>query len=416
MTLFALGLNHKTAPLALREAVAFPDAELPDALSDLRRQGLDAALLSTCNRTEVYAVAPNADCLLTWLGQNRKLDTQCLRPHFYVHENRDCVVHAMRVAAGLDSLILGEPQILGQMKQSFQLAQANAPLHPTLSRLFEHAFSLAKLVRTDTDIGAHPVSIASTGIGLIHRIFAEDASLTALLIGAGEMIRLCAQHLQHSGVRRMIFANRTLTRAQALAEQHHGSAIALSDVFRYLPEADVVISCTAHTGHLVTLAMAKAAIAARQHRPMFMLDLAVPRDLEPSIAALEDVYLYTVDDLRDAISDNLRARQVAATSAESMIESRADAFMAWLASREATDSIQQLRDYAETQSESVMLRAQRLLAQGKSAEEALEYLRRGLLNKLLHAPSVALRESSTTEREQLQALADRLFKISPEID
>ncbi len=418
MPLLTLGLNHKTAPLAVRETAAFADAELPRVLDTLRNQVQEAAIVSTCNRTEIYVAAPGEarDALLAWWSEARKLKRNELEAHLYCHRERECVRHAMRVAAGLDSMILGEPQILGQMKFSFQQAQAVGSLGPLLSRLFEHAFSLAKLVRSETDIGAHPVSVAFAGVTLARRIFADFARHSALLIGAGEMIQLAARHLAQQGIGRMIFANRTLARAQKLAAQYHAYAIPLEDLPAHLGEADLLLSCTASPGPVVTQAMITQALAGRRHKPVFMLDLAVPRDIEPAVGRLEDVYLYTVDDLKDVIQDNLRSREAAARDAESMIETRTAAFMRWLDARDAAATIQQLRGRCEAQAEEVLARARRMLAQGATPEEALAFLAQGLTNKLLHHPSTALRGAEAADQAALLEAARRLFGLGSDED
>ncbi len=413
MPLLVLGLNHKTATLAVREAAAFTDAELPQALAALRGLVQEAALVSTCNRTEIYALATDEaqQQLAGWWAGTRPAVSGQLAQHLYCHRERDCVSHAMRVAAGLDSMVLGEPQILGQMKQAFQAGQTAGSVGPLLARLFEHAFSLAKLVRTETGIGAHPVSVAFAGVTLARRIFADFARHTALLIGAGEMIQLAARHLAQQGVGRMIFANRTLARAQTLAAQHHGYAIPLEELPAHLGEADLLLSCTASPGPVVTLAQVRQAMAGRRHKPVFMLDLAVPRDLDPAIAGLEDVYLYTVDDLKDVIQDNLRSREAAARDAEGIITTRTDAFMRWLEARDAAATIQRLRERADAQAEEVLARARRMLAQGSSAEETLAFLAQSLTNKLLHHPSSALRQAEAADQPALLDAAQRLFGL-----
>lgn len=414
MPLFILGLNHKTAPLAVREAAAFTDAELPAALAALRARVPEAAIVSTCNRTEIYAEAPDGvqGEVLRWWATARRIEPALLTAHGYHHHGRDSVRHAMRVAAGLDSMILGEPQILGQMKQAFQEAQTAAAVGPVLSRMFEHAFSLAKLVRSETEIGAHPVSVAFAGVTLARRIFADFARHTALLIGAGEMMQLAARHLAQQGIGRMIFANRTLARAQQLAAQHHGYAILLEDVPAHLGEADMLLSSTASTEPVVTLAQVKQALSGRRHKPVFMLDLAVPRDIEAAVGQLEDVYLYTVDDLKDVIQDNLRSREAAARDAEGMIDTRSEAFMRWLEARDAAATIQQLRNRAEVQAEAVLARARRMLAQGATAEEALAFLAQGLTNKFLHQPTTSLRRAEAAQQTALLDAAQRLFGLN----
>ncbi len=414
MRLITFGLNHKTAPVELRESVAFPEASLSQALTQLRQlpEVQEALLLSTCNRTEIYAcVDENMDSqIASWLQQQAGQGLDLSR-YLYQHADRDCVLHAMRVASGLDSMILGEPQILGQMKQSYQAARDMQATGPLLSRLFEHVFSVAKLVRTETEIGANPVSVAFAAISLARQIFADLGEQTALLIGAGETIELTARHLAEQRPCRMIVANRSVERAQRLAHRHHGYAISLEDIPTHLSEADIIISSTASAEPVLMLADVKAALRKRRHKPVFMLDLAVPRDIEPAVGKLEDVYLYTVDDLKNVIADSLRSRQQAARAAESLIQLRAEEFMHWLVSRDASSTISALRERAQAEQAALLERAQRMLAQGKPVDEVLQFVTNGLVNKLLHHPSTALRSAGAEEQAQLLEAAVRLFDL-----
>ncbi|MEQ8800037.1 MAG: glutamyl-tRNA reductase [Phycisphaerales bacterium] len=418
MTLITVGLNHNTAPLAVRETLAFPIDQCGPALSRLTElPGVaEGAIVSTCNRTELYAAGktPDDQRLRHWLCDQRGLDAAGLAPHFYVYRDRDSIRHALRVAAGLDSMILGEPQILGQMKEAFRQAQAATTAGPLLTRLFEHSFAVAKSVRSETDIGANPVSVAYAGVSLARQIFAEFNETTAMLIGAGDTIELTARHLADAGVQRMIFANRSLDRAQALAERFTGYAIPLSDVAAHLAEADMVVTSTAAPNHVVSLANVRDSVRKRRRRPIFMLDLAVPRDIDPAAGSLEDVYLYSVDDLQGVIRDNLRSRHSAALVADGMIDERIDEFVAWMDSRRAVDTISQLRHRAEQQREAVLARARRMLAQDQSPDEVMQYLANTLTNKLMHDPTAALRRARGQEQQQLLEQARRLFDLPDE--
>ncbi len=411
----AVGLNHKTAPLALRESVAFADTQIASALKSLRElPGVnEAALLCTCNRTEIYAAVEDegAQHIKQWLQNHADAGQTQLAGHLYVHSGRDCALHSLRVAAGLDSMMLGEPQILGQMKQAYQQARDEKSCGPLLSRLFEQAFAGAKQVRTETEIGANPVSVAFAAVSLAKRIFADFSRHSALLIGAGETIELAARHFNDQGLGRMVVANRSPDRARELAEHYRGYSIGLGEIDAHLAEADIVLSSTASPTPVLTKASVKAALKQRRRKPMFMLDLAVPRDIEPAVAELEDVYLYAIDDLRDVIEDNLRNRKEAARYAEAMLELRADNFMRWVASRDAAGMIATLHSRSAQEQQAVLDKARRMLAQGQPAEEVLEYTAKHLAKRLLHGPSVALREAGDDERQRLIEAAMRLFQL-----
>ncbi len=415
MRLLTIGLNHNTAPLALREAVAFTEPQLPEGLQTLTAlPGIEeGAILSTCNRTEIYAVAEGdtAPPLGDWLCRQRKLESSRLTPYLYTHSGRDSVRHTLRVAAGLDSMILGEPQILGQMKQAYHKARVAHTAGPLLSRMFQHAFSVAKLVRSSTSIGANPVSVAYAAVRLAQQIFSDFGSRTAMLIGAGDTIELAARHLHDNGMGRMIFANRSIERAQLLASQYHGYAIRLDEIDKHLAEADMVISATGSEQLILPIAAVRQALQLRKRRPMFLVDLAVPRDIDPAVTELEDAYLYTVDDLRNVIEDNLRSRREAATAAEAIISERTEEFMAWMHSRSATGTINSLRRQAERERDAVLERARRLLAQGKPIDEVLDYIGSTLTNKLMHAPTSRLRQAGPEEQRRLLETTRRLFNL-----
>ena len=416
--LLTLGLSHHQAPLDVRERVAFPDAELPDALARLRALAgvAESAIVSTCNRTELMTVAGEADeqRLLEWWRRERQLPEGLLEKYRYSHRDHGSILHNLRVASGLDSMIVGEPQILGQMKHSYAAAGAAKTLGPVLSRLFQHAFAVAKLVRSRTQVGAHPVSVAYAAVQLARHIFADFSQQTALLIGAGEIAELLARHLRGQGVSRLLIANRSLDRAQRLARQVSGYAIPLQDLPTYLPDADLVVSSTGARGLVLERAAMERAIARRRRKPVFMIDLAVPRDLDPKIAELEDVYLYTIDDLRKVVAENLKLRGQEARQAEVLVEEYASGFNRWLEARDAAPTIRALREHARAHRDEVLDKARRMLAAGRPADEVMAFVADTLSNKLVHAPSAALRHADAVEQALLLSSARRLFDLPEE--
>jgi glutamyl-tRNA reductase len=413
MALVALGLNHQTAPVALRERVAFPaDATTPALAGLMAEPGVrEAAILSTCNRTELYCtVDEGAEAVpAAWLHRHQDLTHGRVDEFLYRHHDADAVRHLFRVATGLESMVLGEPQILGQVKDAYALAREAHTLKAPLERLFQNTFSVAKRVRSDTRIGANTVSVAFTAVRLAERVFTDLREACVLLIGAGETIELAARHLTEAKVRRLIVANRTLENAQTLATRFGGYAIALADLGKHLAEADIVIASTASREHVLSRAQVAAAIAARRRRPMFLVDIAVPRDVEPSVAELDDVYLYTIDDLRQVIDENMRSRREAAREAEAMIELSVEHFMGWWRSLDVHNPVVDLRRLAEASRDDTLAKAQSLLARGKSPEEALAFLANTLTNKLLHAPSANLRAAALRGDAELLRAAERLF-------
>ena len=413
MALIALGLNHQTAPVALRERVAFPaDATLPALAALSAESGVrEAAILSTCNRTELYCTVESGAEHVPghWLHRHHGLSSARIDEFMYRHAGADAVRHLFRVATGLESMVLGEPQILGQVKEAYASAREAHTLKAPLERLFQNTFAVAKRVRSDTRIGSSPVSVAFTAVRLAERVFADLADACVLLIGAGETIELVARHLTESKVRRLIVANRTLDNAQVLATRFGGYAIALPDLPRHLAEADIVIASTASCDPVLSRDQVAAAIAARRRKPMFLVDIAVPRDIEPAVATLEDVYLYTIDDLRGIIDENLRSRREAAIEAEAMIELSVEHFMGWWRALDARNPVVELRRIAEAERDEALQKAQAMLARGKSPEEALAYLANTLTNKLLHAPSANLRSAAMRGDDDLLRAAERLF-------
>ena len=411
MSLWVLGINHQTAPVSLRERVAFSADAVPRALSALRALPpvREVALLSTCNRTELYAVADDdGRALGDWLATHPD-DLGDLHAYLYRHSEADAVRHLFRVATGLDSLVLGEPQILGQVKEAWATARAAGSLGQQLDRLFQHAFTTAKRARTDTRIGANPVSVASAAVRLAQESFARLEESTVLLVGAGETIELAARHLVQAKAKRLLVANRTLAHAQELATRHGGVALPLSELDRHLGEADIVISATASREPILHRQQVAAALATRRHRPMLLLDLAVPRDVAPDVAELRDVFLYTVDDLERSVEDNRRSRREAATEAEAIVELQVARYVETLAASTRTEPLKRLRAHGETARAEVLAKAKQQLAAGGHPDEVLDFLAHTLTNRLLHAPTIALREAALTGNVELARAADKLF-------
>jgi glutamyl-tRNA reductase len=413
MPLIALGLNHLTAPVSLREQVAFDEEAAGKALAELAHEpGVEEAMiLSTCNRTELYVgVTAGAEGVpQAWLSRHHQLTPGKLDEFLYRHDEQDAVRHMFRVATGLDSMVLGEPQILGQVKDAYQHARDAQSLRAPLDRLLQHTFSVAKRVRTDTQIGAHTVSVAFTAVRLAEQVFTDLKQACVLLIGAGDTIELAARHLADKKVRRLIVANRTLENAQDLAGRHGGYAIALSDLPQHLADADIVIASTAARQPILTKAMVEKALAARRRRPMFMVDIAVPRDIESNVAELQDVFLYGIDDLRQVIDDNRRSRQAAASEAEAIIDLQVERYMAWRRALSLRNPALDMRQHAEVYRDEVLEKARAMIARGKSPEEALAFLANTLTNKLLHHPSARLREAALSGDMDLLHAAGRLY-------
>ncbi|KXJ54216.1 MAG: glutamyl-tRNA reductase [Neptuniibacter sp. Phe_28] len=416
MALLALGINHKTAPVEVRERVAFAPELLSDAMLAARDFASlkEIAILSTCNRTELYCSSgiEGSRALLEWLGEYHNLDANELQKCSYALWDEDAARHMMRVASGLDSLVLGEPQILGQLKSAYSLSQEHGHVGAELGRLFQQTFSIAKQVRTDTAIGENPVSVAYAAVSLAQHIFANLSESKALLIGAGETIELVARHLSQAGVKELTVANRTLSRALSLAEEFDGQAILLGDIPAALAKADIVISSTASQLPILGKGAVEAALKKRKHRPIFMVDIAVPRDIETQVSELDDVYLYTVDDLKEVIEENQRSREHAARQAEEIVESGAHEFMRQLRSLDAVDLLTAFRSQAEAVRDQEMEKALKQLANGKPADDVIQMLARGLTNKLLHHPTIQMRKASAEGRTDLLDLVQELHQIS----
>lgn len=411
--IFTLGINHHSAPLAIRERVAFGADKLRQALADLTRSQpvKEVAILSTCNRTEIYCAAETPDVVIDWLAQYHQVDRHELAPYLYTHDQPAAIRHAFRVASGLDSMVIGEPQILGQMKDAVRAAEESGTLGTQLHKLFQRSFSVAKEVRSTTAIGANIVSMAAAGVHLAERIFESIAGQRILFIGAGEMIELCAAHFCAQKPKQVTVANRTLERGRALAEQYGGTAIRLDELGEHLAQHDIVVACTASPLPIIGLGMVERAIKARRHRPMFMIDLAVPRDIEEEVGELDDVFLYTVDDLALVVESGMESRQAAVVEAEDIIAARVQDFLGWLQARNTVPVIRSLRDAAERMRRHEMEHAAKLLAKGEAPEKVLEQLSQRLTNKFLHAPTQTLNLAEGEERAALQGAAERLFHL-----
>jgi glutamyl-tRNA reductase len=420
VSVLTLGLNHTTAPLDLRGRLAFAPERVAPALqavrSSLGRAQPEAALVSTCNRTELYLAAdgqsPSRELVapaLDWLASQAGIRGEQLQPYAYVMEDRAAARHAFRVASGLDSMVLGEPQILGQLKQAVRDADVAGTLGVTLHQLFQRSFSVAKEVRTETEIGAHSVSMAAAAVRLASQIFEDLREIRVLFVGAGEMIELVATHFAARTPKSMAVANRTLERGQALASRYGAHAMQLAELPLRLHEFDAVISCTASTLPIIGLGAVERALKARRRRPMFMVDLAVPRDIEAEVSRLSDVYLYTVDDLATAVQTAGAKRQAAVERAEAIVDAGVLSFSHWLDQRSTVPLIQAIRHQTDDWRHAELTRARRMLAKGEDIDAVLEALSRGLTQKMLHGTLAELHAASGTEREQLAQTVSRLF-------
>src|SRR5487761_2092149 len=413
MQLYAFGLNHQTAPLEVREQVAFNVDGMENALRDLVENGAakEAAILSTCNRMELYCNAPQPDHAIDWLAQYHNLPRKDIEPYLYTLPRELAVKHSFRVASGLDSMVLGEPQILGQMKQAVRQAEEAGTLGFLLHKLFQRTFSVAKDVRTQTEIGANLVSMAAAAVKLAERIFPGIEDQRVLFIGAGEMIELNAVHFAARNPKQITVANRTIERAQALARRINGNAITLNELPDQLAHHDIIVTSTASQLPILGKGMVERALKERKHRPLFIVDLAVPRDVEKEVSELRDVFLYTVDDLSEVVRDGLDARQGAVKEAEVIIDSGVNDFVHWMESREVVPTIRTIRDHAERQRRAEMEKALRLLAKGESAEKVLESFGNALTNKFLPAPTQTLNQAQANEREALLDAVHRIYHL-----
>jgi glutamyl-tRNA reductase len=417
MSLLVIGINHKSAPLAVRERVNFAPEQMGDALADaLAAAQIDEiAILSTCNRTEIFAVDSDEhdgdSRLLQWLGNYHHMTFDELRECTYVYRDQHALQHMMQVASGLDSMILGEPQILGQMKSAYAVAAHSGSIASELGRVFPQVFNIAKRVRTDTAIGENPVSVAYAAVNLTQHIFTDLSKTRALLIGAGETIELVARHLTDKGVSNIVVANRTLGRARELAEQFRAEAVLLAEIPEQLAKADIVISSTASQLPILGKGAVEHALKTRKHKPIFMLDLAVPRDIEEQVGELDDIYLYTVDDLKDMVDEGLKNREQEARKADQIIAAGVEEFYQQLRSLNAVSTVKALRSKAETLRDAELEKALRALARGDAPETVLTGLARNLTNKLLHSPSSQMRRASAMGRNEVITWSRELFEL-----
>ncbi len=413
MSLITIGINHKTAPLDLRERLAFTPQSLPEALLSLKKLDHieEASILSTCNRTEIYCVTTedNDQAIIQWFSQFHGLDENKIKEHLYLHAHEETIRHAMEVACGLDSMVLGEPQIAGQMKDAYALANENGTIGQLLGKLFQRAFAVSKQVRTDTDIGSSPVSVAFAAVSLARQIFGDLKQTSVLLVGAGETIELATRHLHAQGVNKIIIANRSIERAQKLANEFDGEAISLQHIGDHLHRSDIVIASTASPLPIIGKGTVERALKQRKREPIFMVDLAVPRDIEPEVNDLDDIYLYSVDDLQSVIEENMESRLQAAEQAHDIINTQVSHFLDWQRSLGSVDIIAQIRQHTQNISNEVLNKAKKQLAAGQRPEEALDFLAHTLTNKFLHQPSTHLRQASQDDRDDILDLAQNLF-------
>ena len=413
MQLYALGLNHHTAPLVIRERVAFQPEKLALALYDLAHAGSvrEAAILSTCNRTELYFAAEQPQHAADWLARFHHVALNDVSPYLYAYPQRDAIRHVFRVASGLDSMVIGEPQILGQVKDAVRHAEQAGTMGTLLHKLFQNTFAVAKEVRSTTAIGANTVSMAAAAVNLTARIFERVADQHVLFIGAGEMIELCAAHFAGAQPKSMTVANRTEERALALASRFGAQTMRIDQIGDALARFDVVVSCTAAPLPIVGLGMVERAVKVRRHRPIVMVDLAVPRDIEPEVGELDDIFLYTVDDLAQVVDAGMESRQQAVIEAEQIISTRVDGFLHWMSARQTVPAIRALREHAEVLRRTELERAMRLLAKGDDPCKVLEALSHGLANKLLHGPTRYLSQADDEHKAEVGQLVHQLFNL-----
>lgn len=419
MSLAVVGINHRSAPVAIREQVAYAAADLPAALQDLCRHPAikESLIVSTCNRTELYCSIDEgaADQVAKWVIKDRQLADEassCL----YTLEQYAVVQHVFSVASGLDSAVLGEPQILGQLKDAFQHAEKAGTIGPLLGRLFRRAFTVAKQVRTGTEIGSSPISVAYAAVSLARQIFSRLNERTALLIGAGETIELAARHLHSNDLGRMVIANRRVSRARELARRFDAYAISLGEIPAHLAEADIIISSTSSPVPLLSVEAVAGALAKRRRQPMFIVDIAIPRDVDPAVADLLNVYLYTVDDLGEVIQENLQNREQAAQQARQIIQAETAGFAMAMRELDAVPTIRRLRTLAKADADRVLDDARRDLASGEDPATVLNHLARQLTNKFLHQPSSRLRQAGEESDMELVQAAKKLFALDDKDD
>jgi len=414
MPLFTIGISHHTAPIEIREKVAISRSEYAARVAELcALPGVEEVLvLGTCNRTEIYCLSSRAgrDQLLSWIHRTNGIPEGQLDPYFYSHEGEAATRHLVRVASGLDSLVLGETQILGQLKEAWQQAHDAGSIGKVLDRLFQHTFAAAKAIRTRSGIGDHPVSVAYTAVVLARQIFGTLSSQTVMLVGAGEMVQLCGRYLRDHGIARLLILNRSLQKAEELAAELDATAMTLDRLEEALPQADILISSTASPEHVITRADVKAALRKRRHRPMFLVDIAVPRDIDPDVSGLKDVYLYTIDDLQQVVDENMQQRSEAARSALTEVDEAVTSFMRWLYGIRAARTLRRIREQSHDYEQEVTNRALRKLNAGQDPAEVLEQLASTLTNKILHLPSKRLREAAEARDYEVLKAADHIFR------
>lgn len=413
MTLIACGVNHKSTPLSIRERLAISANTLPASLQDLvkRVKKTEAAILSTCNRTEIYCDAGQEEALIEWLASYQHLSQNELNQYIYIHQDESAVRHILRVASGLDSMVLGEPQILGQMKSAYAIAQKAGTIGPNFQRLFQYIFASTKQIRTQTGISANPVSIAYSAISLTRHIFTNVANNTALVIGAGETIELALRYLKDKQVSNIMVANRSLEKAELLAENYSAKVIPFSDIATYLHQADIVISATASPLPILGKGCFESALKLRKRRPIFIVDLAVPRDIEPEVAELSDVYLYNIDDLQQVVEDNMASRQLAAKQAEDIIDLQVQHYMRKLNSLSVVDMIRNYRAKIDDIRHAEVNKALQKVRSGDCPEEVIREMARLLTNKIMHKPTVQIKQASLDGRLQLVDSAKEIFEL-----
>lgn len=415
MTVLALGINHKSASVELRERLAFTPERMPEALQTIQNEaGCDeGVILSTCNRTEIYCFGESVLSynVLNWLADFHQLDVGELESHIYVYRNVEATRHLMRVASGLDSMVLGEPQILGQVKQAYQQAKSVGTIKTYFERMFQQSFSVAKKVRTETDISVNAVSVAFAAVTLAKQVFGYFEDKKILLVGAGETIELVAKHIYEQGGKNIVVANRTLSRAEAVAEQFSAKTCTLSQIVEQISDADVVISSTASTLPIIGKGMIENVFKNRKHKPMFLVDLAVPRDIEPQVADLDDAYLYTVDDLQEIVASNMQARSEAAEEAEVIIDQKAGIFADWLSSLDSVDLIREYRQQCLQTKDELLERAINQIGAGNAPEQVLKELANKLTNKLIHAPTSALKDAAEKQNSEELAVMKTVLGI-----
>jgi len=414
MPLFTIGISHHTAPIEIREKVAIARSEYSDRAAELcALPGVEeVVILSTCNRTEIYCLSTEAgkQGLVDWVHRANDIPSGELDNHFYHHEGEEAARHLIRVASGLDSLVLGETQIVGQLKDAWQQAHDADSLGKVLDRLFQHTFNAAKTIRTNSGISDHTVSVAYTAVVLARQIFGNLNSQTVVLVGAGEMVQLCGRYLRDHGIAKLLIVNRSREKAEELAVEMGASAMTLDRLGEALPKADILISSTASPEPVIMKADIKAALRKRRHRPMFLVDIAVPRDIDPEISKLRDVYLYTIDDLQQVVDENMQQRSAAAESATADVDESVTAFMRWLSGIRAARTLKKIRDQSHEFEKDLTERALRRLEAGQDASDVLVQLASTLTNKILHLPSKRLREAAESQDYDTLKAADRIFR------